>query len=141
MRLFALHDIEHVFFRQRLKVKSVGGIVIRTDRLGIAIDHDRFDAFFPQRHRRMDTTIIEFDALPDPIGSPAENDDFLPIGRAGPRIPFHTSNRDRAYGLQTPPRTYRPVYRCTAVCPVVLVDLCLRRDHAPAPEELRQTII
>ena len=67
---------------RRLKIQPVGGVVIRAHRFGIAIHHDGFNAFVPQRHGCMHATVIEFDPLADPIRPTAQDDHLLPIGRA-----------------------------------------------------------
>ena len=86
--LFARDDIEHIFFGQRLEVQSVGRVIVGADRFGIAIDHDRFDAFFAQGKRGMDAAIVEFDALPDAVGSSAQDHHFPPIGGTRFARPF-----------------------------------------------------
>ena len=42
--LLGVDDVEHVLERERLEVEAVAGVVIGRDGLGIAVDHDRFDA-------------------------------------------------------------------------------------------------
>jgi hypothetical protein len=40
----AFHHVHHVFQRQRLKEKLVGGVVIRGDGFRVAVDHNGFVA-------------------------------------------------------------------------------------------------
>ncbi len=81
--LFGVADVEHVLERQRLEVEAVAGVVIGRDGLGIAVDHDRFDAHFLQRERRVAAAVIELDALPDAVGPAAQNHDLLAVAGVG----------------------------------------------------------
>ena len=45
------HDVEDVLQRERLEVEAIAGVVIGGYGLGIAVDHDRFDAHFLQSER------------------------------------------------------------------------------------------
>src|SRR5262249_8527086 len=76
---FCVDDLEHVLGGERLKVKTVGGVVIGRDGLRITIDHDRFEACLLQRERGVAATIIELDALTDAVWSAAEDDHLLPV--------------------------------------------------------------
>src|ERR1700693_1259864 len=69
-----------VFKRQRLKVETVAGVVIRRDGLGIAIDHDRLVTVFVQRERSVTAAVIELNSLPDAVRPAAQNDYFLLVG-------------------------------------------------------------
>jgi len=64
----------------RFEVKSVAGVVVRRNRFRITVHHDRFEAGVPKREDRMNTAIIEFDALTDSVRSAAEDDDLASIG-------------------------------------------------------------
>ena len=81
--LFGVVDIEDVFQGQRLEVQAVAGVVVGGDGLGIAVDHDRFDAHFLQRERRVAAAVIELDALSDAVGAAAQYDHFLAVRGAG----------------------------------------------------------
>ena len=71
--LLGVANVQHFFERERLEVEAVTGVVIGGDRFRIAIDHDRLDTEFLQREGRVAATVIELDALPDAVGSAAEN--------------------------------------------------------------------
>ena len=73
-------DLQHVFRRQRLEIKPVGGVVVGRHRFRIAIDHDGFVARLLQREAGMAAAIVEFDALADAVRAAAENDDLLLVG-------------------------------------------------------------
>ncbi len=74
-RLLALHDLEHVFERERLEIQLVGDIEIGRDRLGIRVDHDRLEAALAQRQRGAHAAVVELHPLPDPIRSAAQDHD------------------------------------------------------------------
>ena len=74
---FMLADGKHIFERERLKVKAIAGVVVGRNRLRIAVDHDGFVAIFAQRVAGMATAVIEFNSLPDSVGTRTENDDFF----------------------------------------------------------------
>ena len=60
-------DREHVLQHQRLEVESIAGVVVRRNRLGIAIHHDGFVAIVFQRKRGMAAAVVKLDSLPDAI--------------------------------------------------------------------------
>ena len=80
-RLFDVHDLEHVFQRQRLKVEAIRGVVVGGHGLRIAVDHDRLVAVFAHGERSMDAAVVEFDALADAVRTAAQDHDFLLVGR------------------------------------------------------------
>ena len=80
----ALHDVHHVLERQRLEVEAVGGVVVRRDGLGIAVDHDRLHACLAEREGGVDAGVVELDALADAVRPRAEDDDLL--ARGGRRL-------------------------------------------------------
>ena len=107
-RLLLLHDVEDVFQGQRLEVQTVGGVVVGRDRLGVAVDHDRFHAQLAEREGGVHAAVVELDALADPVRARAEDDD-LPRGRRpAPRPPPRTSSRDTACGPRTRRRRCPP---------------------------------
>src|SRR5690606_7272618 len=61
--------------------ETVGRVVIRRDRLRIAVDHDRLEADLLERERGVHAAIVELDALPDAVRPAAENDDLVAIRR------------------------------------------------------------
>ncbi len=79
--LLLLHDGHHVLERQRLEVQPVGRVVVRADRLRVAVDHDGLDADLAQGHRRMNAAVIELDALADAVGPAAQDDDLAAVRR------------------------------------------------------------
>ena len=83
--MFDPQDLEHVLARQRLEIEPVGSVVIGRDSFGVAVDHDRLERrpvpLFAQRKAGVDAAIVELDPLPDPVGTTAEDDDFLAIRR------------------------------------------------------------
>ena len=66
---------------QRFEIQSVGGVVIGRHRFRIAVDHDGLVAGVVQREAGVAAAIVEFDALADPVGSAAENDHLVLVGR------------------------------------------------------------
>ena len=80
---FLPDNVNDVFEGQRLEIQTIRRVVIRRHRLRIAIDHDGFKTLFLEGERCMAAAIIEFNSLPDPIGSAAENHDLLSIRRLG----------------------------------------------------------
>lgn len=73
-------DTEHVFHGKRLKVKLIRRIVVRRNRFRVAVDDNRLKAELFQRLCRMNTAVIEFDSLPDPVRPAAQNHNFVFIG-------------------------------------------------------------
>ena len=80
-RLLGLVDLQHVLDRDGLEVELVGRVVVRRDRLGVAVDDDRLVAHLAHRHRGVAAAVVELDALSDPVGASAEDHDLLRIGR------------------------------------------------------------
>ncbi len=83
-RLLDRDDFEHVLERQRLEVQAVGRVIVGGHRFRVAIDHDGLVAVFAQRQRSMHATVVELDALGDPVRPAAQHHDFLATGR--PRL-------------------------------------------------------
>jgi hypothetical protein len=73
-------NLEHVLGGQRLEIKPIGRVVVGAHRLRIAIDHDRLEPRVAEREGGMAAAIVELDALPDPVGPAAEDDDLAPLG-------------------------------------------------------------
>ena len=80
---FRPDDGHHVLRRQRLEVQPVGGVVVRRDCLGIAVDHDGLVAGLREREGCVAAAIVELDALPDAVGAAAQDDDLLAAARVG----------------------------------------------------------
>src|SRR5712675_659407 len=77
---FLVDDLEDVLQRKRLEIEAVGGIVVGRDRFRVAVDHDRLEAVFAQRERRVHAAVVELDALSDAIRSAPQDDHLFPIG-------------------------------------------------------------
>ena len=90
-RLLHVHDLEHVLQRERLEVERVGDVEVGGDRLGIGVHHHGAVAQLAERHRRADAAVVELDALPDPVGPAAQDDDGPVAARAAPRSPRRRS--------------------------------------------------
>ena len=76
-------DGDHVLDRQRLEVEPVGGVVVGRDGFRVAVDHDRLEAGLPEAEARVDTAIVELDALTDAVRSAPEDDDLPRVARLG----------------------------------------------------------
>ena len=73
-------DLHDVFKGKGFKVEAVGGVVIGGDGFRVAVDHHRFVADAGELQGCVDAGVIEFDALPDAVGSGTENDYFFAFG-------------------------------------------------------------
>ena len=78
-RLFGVDDVGDIFECQRFEVEPVARVVVRRNGLRVAVDHDGLEPSVGKREARMDTAIIELDALPDAIGARAKDHDLWPI--------------------------------------------------------------
>src|SRR6266481_4795102 len=76
---FGGYDFEYVLLGQRLEIESVRRVVVRRHRLGIAVDHDGFEAGLVEREAGMTTAIIEFDALADAVRAAPQDNDLLAV--------------------------------------------------------------
>jgi hypothetical protein len=76
-------DLEHVLEGERLEVEAVRGVVVGGDGLGVAVDHDGLEAGFAQGEGGVDAAVVELDALADPVGAAAEDDDLAAIADPG----------------------------------------------------------
>ncbi len=70
---FAFVNVQHVLQRERLEEQLVARVVIGRNGFRIRVDHDGFETVLLERERGVDAAIIEFDALPDAVGTAAEN--------------------------------------------------------------------
>ena len=80
---FDPRDFDHILSCQRLEIEPVGGVVIRRNGLGIAVDHDRFDPGVAQAVGRVHAAVIELDSLADSVRPAAENDHLAPVAGIG----------------------------------------------------------
>ena len=71
--LLGVYHGQHVLDRQRLEIEPIGGVVVGRHRLRIAVDHHGFVAGVSQGEGGVDAAVVEFDALPDPVGSRPEH--------------------------------------------------------------------
>ncbi len=78
--LFLCIDAEHILHGERFEIELVRGVIVGGDGLGVAVDHDRFVSFIPQREGRMDARVVELDTLADSVRPPAQDHDFGPAG-------------------------------------------------------------
>jgi hypothetical protein len=76
-----VHDLEHVFERDRLEVQAIRGVVVGGHGLRVAVDHDGLVAVLAQRERGMHAAVVELDALADAVRTAAEHHDLLAVGR------------------------------------------------------------
>ena len=81
-RLLGLEHVEHVLAREGLEVEAVARVVVGRHRLGVAVDHDGLVAGLAQHEGRVHAAVVELDALPDAVGSRAEDDDPRLLGGA-----------------------------------------------------------
>ena len=68
-RFFLLINAQDIFHRERFKVELVRCVVISRNRFRVAVDHDRFIPFVPNRKGRMHAAVIKFDALANSVGA------------------------------------------------------------------------
>ena len=69
-------DVDDVLGSEGLEKEFVGGVVIGGDGLWIGVDHDGFEAVLTEGKTGVDTAVIEFDPLADPVGAAAQNQNF-----------------------------------------------------------------
>ena len=89
--LLDAQDFKDMFQCERFEIQPVRSVVISADRLGVAVDHDRFIARVGQRETGVTAAVVKLDPLPDPVRTAAQNDHFLAIARAG--LAFHIAHR------------------------------------------------
>ena len=65
--------IENVLQGERFEVEAVAGVVIGGHRFRIAVHHHRGDPLILPCKGGMAAAVVEFDALPDSVGSTAED--------------------------------------------------------------------
>ena len=102
LRLLDMDDLKHILQGQGFEIQAVGGIVIRRDRLRVAVDHDGLEAVRAAGHGGMHAAVIELDTLPDAVGTTAQHHDL--VIAAGRRFAFlfiggiHVGCRGRELG-------------------------------------------
>jgi hypothetical protein len=74
-----LVDLKDVFEGQRFEVEAAARVVVGGDGLWVAVDHDRVVAGITQRETGVHAGVVELDALTDPVGAGAEDDDSRPL--------------------------------------------------------------
>jgi len=80
IRFFEVKNFLDVFPVNRFEIEFIGHIEIGRDRFRIAVNHDGFVAGFFDCHEAVNAAVIELDTLANPVGSGAENDNFLFTG-------------------------------------------------------------
>ncbi len=94
--LLGVVDVQHFLERQGLEVEAVRGVVVGRDGLGVAVDHDRFDAEVLQGEGGVAAAVVELDSLPDAVGAAAQDHDLLARRKDRPRTRARSSNRGTA---------------------------------------------
>ena len=74
-RLLYADDAHDIFLAERLKVESVGGVVVGGDGLGVVVDYNDVVAALLERPYTVHRRIVKLDALSDAYRSRAENHD------------------------------------------------------------------
>ena len=77
---FGVVDLQHVLECEWFEIQPVCGVVVGRDGLRVAVDHDGLEPGLRQRGRRMHAAVVELDALADPVGSGAENQNLGLVG-------------------------------------------------------------
>src|SRR5450759_1935743 len=70
-----MDHLEDVLKSQRLEVEPTRGAVVSGHGLGVAVDHDRVKTVVPQGKTRVDTGVVELDALSDTVRAGTQDDD------------------------------------------------------------------
>ena len=81
-----VEHVEHILEGEGLEVETVARVVVRRDRLGVAVDHDRLVAGVVKGEAGVHTAVVELDALADAVRPRAEDDDLAAVG--GRRLVF-----------------------------------------------------
>src|SRR2546425_139865 len=76
VRVLLFDDVQNVLDQERFEVQARGDVEVGGDRLRVVVRNDRGDALLPQREDALDAAIVELDALADPDGSTADNQDL-----------------------------------------------------------------
>ena len=78
-----IDDIHDVLVGERLKVQTVGRVVVGRNGLGIAVDHDGLEAAGRQRIARVHAAVIELDTLANAVGAGAQDHRLGLVRRRG----------------------------------------------------------
>lgn len=65
------------------KVKLVGHVEIGTHCFGVAVHHNGFKATFFDGEQAVNTAVVEFNTLTNPVGATTENNNFFTLRRNG----------------------------------------------------------
>ena len=79
--LLGVHHLEDVLEGERLEVEPAARVVVGGDGLGVAVDHHRVVAGVAQGEAGVDAGVVELDALADPVGAAAEDEDGRLLAR------------------------------------------------------------
>ena len=72
-------NAQNILDGQGFKIEFIRGVVIRRDGFRVAVDHDGLIPFFPNGKGGMNTAIVKFNALPNPVGTTPKNHNFLAV--------------------------------------------------------------
>ena len=78
-----IDNVHDVLVGERLKVQTVGRVIVGRDGLGIAVDHDGLEAAGRQRVARVHTAVIELDTLANAVGAGAQDHRLGLVRRRG----------------------------------------------------------
>ena len=79
VRFFDIDDILHIFRSKRLEVQLIRYVEVRTYRLRVIVDNDRFIAFFGESPGTVYGAEVKLNTLADTDGSGTKHEDFLPV--------------------------------------------------------------
>ena len=78
-----IDNVHDVLVGERLKVQTVGRVIVGRDGLGIAVDHDGLKAAGRQRVARVHAAVIELDTLANAVGTGAQDHRLGLVRRRG----------------------------------------------------------
>src|SRR5690606_116577 len=76
-RFLYSNNFQHVFQCYRLKVQTVGNVVVSGYSFRVAVDHDGFITIFTHCQRCMYAAVVKLDTLADTVRTTAQNHDLL----------------------------------------------------------------
>ena len=79
-RLLVFDDLPEMFPEHRLEIELIGHIEVGRYGFGVTVYHDGLITAFLDGQQSVHAAIVEFDALPDAVGTAAEHDDLFLIG-------------------------------------------------------------
>ena len=68
-----LHDVQDVFQGDGLEVELVRGVVVRGDRLRVAVEKERLVPQLPQGEGRLHAAVVKLNPLADAVGPASQN--------------------------------------------------------------------